>query len=83
MRARYTRIMEQRRRLPLVIALAAWDTSWKVIAIRRAIRNRQYRWIAPLLFINSVGVFPMLYLSRFSRQAPDAGSGITESTARL
>ena len=60
--------MEKRRRLPIVIALAAWDTAWKLVAVRRAIRSRQYRWIAPLLVVNSLGLFPMLYLARFSKR---------------
>jgi len=53
------------------IVLGAWDTAWKVIAIRRAIVNRQWRWIVPLATVNSVGVLPVLYLSRWAKPAGD------------
>ena len=55
-----------RKRLPIGIALL-WDTTWKAMAIRRAIQNRQYRWIAPLALVNSVGILPMLYLAKWGR----------------
>jgi hypothetical protein len=45
-----------------IIAGVAWDGAWKFLAIRRAIKLRQFRWIAPLLVVNSVGLLPILYL---------------------
>lgn len=57
---------EKRLRVTLVAAGVAWDSLWKAWAIRRAVRNRQYRWIMPLLFINSAGLLPIAYLLRWA-----------------
>lgn len=54
-----------RRRIAL--AVGAWDVAWRLMAVRRAIRNRQYGWVALLAVTSSAGVLPMLYLWRFSR----------------
>jgi|GEM_PF-3132119 len=55
-------------------AIFLWDTAWKAVAIVTAIRNRQYRWIGPLLLVNSVGIFPLVYLLRFAgRTEEEAG----------
>ena len=69
----------KRNRLPLVV-LAAWDTGWKIAAIRKAIKNRQYRWIAPLVIVNSVGIFPMLYLRHWAKPRGKAATEIVERT---
>jgi len=50
----------------LGVVLGAWDTAWKAIAIRRAVKNRQWRWVLPLATVNSVGILPMLYLARWA-----------------
>lgn len=60
-----------RSRVPVGIAVFAWDTAWKVVAIRRAIKCHQYRWIAPLILVNSVGLLPILYLAKAAK--PQAG----------
>ena len=51
----------------LGILLGAWDTAWKVVAIHRAVTNRQWRWIVPLATVNSAGILPMLYLSHWAK----------------
>jgi hypothetical protein len=55
----------------LGMAVGAWDTAWKVVAIRRAVKCRQWRWLLPLATVNSVGILPMLYLARWSRAADE------------
>ncbi len=55
----------------LRILLTAWDTAWKAAAIRRAVQNRQWRWVLPLATVNSAGILPMLYLARWAKAAED------------
>lgn len=55
-----------RNRLPIGIVIFLWDAAWKIVAVRRAVQNRQYRWIAPLILVNSVGILPMLYLAKWA-----------------
>lgn len=55
-------------RVAMIVAGVMWDGGWKFLAIRRAIRLRQFRWIPPLLVINSVGLLPMLYLWKLSKR---------------
>ena len=64
----------------LGVVLGTWDIVWKIVALRKAVRNRQYRWIIPLLLTSSAGILPMLYIWRFSERptAADASaSGVT------
>jgi len=60
--------MSSKRRLLLL--LGAWDLVWKVIAVRRAVKNRQYKWIPPLAVVNSVGILPIVYLLHWAKR-PD------------
>ena len=57
---------------PLIVAIAAWDTAWKAAALLRAYRNRQRRWLLPLLLTNSAGVLPIAYLLFFQRTGEEA-----------
>lgn len=52
----------------VLTVLLIWDSAWKAAAITRAVKRRNYRWIVPLAVVNSMGILPMLYLWRFSRQ---------------
>ncbi len=61
------------------IVLAAWDTAWKAIAIRRALTNRQWRWVLPLAAVCSVGILPMLYLARWPKTVEEPGETEVES----
>lgn len=58
---------ERRHPRPLAVAVGLWDAAWKTLAIRRAIKNRQYRWIIPLLVTSTAGILPIVYLWRFAR----------------
>ncbi|MCC6381209.1 MAG: hypothetical protein IT304_01815 [Dehalococcoidia bacterium] len=55
-----------RPRTRALVALAIWDGAWKALAVAVAVRNRQWRWVGPLLAMNSGGLLPMLYLWRFA-----------------
>jgi hypothetical protein len=54
----------------LMAILFVWDLAWKAIAIRRAIQRKQYRWVPALLFANTIGVLPIVYLIRFASPEP-------------
>lgn len=54
------------------LLVAAWDTAWKTVAIRRAIGARQWKWVPLLAFANTAGILPMLYLSRWSKTPAEA-----------
>ena len=54
--------MEKRRVRKAVLPVMAWDTLWKILAIRRALQLRDYKWIAGIVVTNSAGVLPMYYL---------------------
>jgi hypothetical protein len=48
--------------LKIVIPLLAWDLAWRALAIRRAIQIGDRKQVVPLLFANSLGLWPMFYL---------------------
>lgn len=64
-----------RKRVGLIVG--AWDLAWKVVAIRKAIGNRQYRWAWSMLFVSSAGILPILYLLRF--QEPEDADTVSEA----
>lgn len=39
-----------------------WDSAWKLVAIRRAIQLRHYKFIPVLALANSAGIIPIGYL---------------------
>ena len=46
----------------LIVALVAWEFVWKGFALWRSARNNDKYWFVILLFVNTVGILPMLYL---------------------
>jgi len=50
-------------RKALIAGVVAWDTAWKAVAIRRAVRNGQRAWVPVLALINSAGILPMVFLA--------------------
>lgn len=51
-----------------IIPLAIWDLTWKAVSMWYAARNGQKGWYVALLLINSVGIFPMVYLKFFQKK---------------
>lgn len=45
----------------LFTVLAVWELIWKAMALWKAARNGQRNWFIALLFINTVGLLPILY----------------------
>lgn len=53
------------RRLPkALMPLVIWDTAWKLVAIRRAVRLKQYKIIPVLALANTAGILPIAYVLR-------------------
>lgn len=51
-----------------IIALAIWDLIAKGFGLWNAARNNQRNWFIAILFINSAGILPVLYLKFFKRK---------------
>ena len=45
-----------------IVLLVLWELTWKGLAMWRAAKLHAPYWFGALLIINSVGVFPILYL---------------------
>ena len=57
--------MSERRMPPKAVwPVLFWDTAWKLVAIRRAVRLKKYRWVPVLLGTSSVGMIPIYFLWR-------------------
>lgn len=42
--------------------LAVWEITWKGLALWRAAQHKQLVWYIAILFINTVGILPIVYL---------------------
>lgn len=58
----------------LVTAATVWDTVWKAAAVWTALRRRDFKWVVPLVIVNSVGLLPIAYLKVFARNGSEAVS---------
>ncbi len=54
----------------LLALLAIWEVAWKGLALWKAARNEERYWFIALLFINTAGILPMLYLLLHSNKHP-------------
>lgn len=54
-----------------VIPVLLWDTAWKIVAVRRAIQLKKYRWIPVLVSTSSVGIVPIWFILH-NRETPAA-----------
>lgn len=52
----------------LIIVLVIWDLSWRVSALWKAAKNNQLYWFIALLFINTIGILPIIYLKFFQKK---------------
>lgn len=56
---------EKRRRPPKAVwPVLIWDTVWKLVAIRRAVQLKKYRWIPVLAATSTMGVVPIVFLMK-------------------
>ncbi len=44
------------------IPLLLWDSAWKIVAIRRAVQLKKYRWIPVLAATSTAGVVPIWFI---------------------
>lgn len=54
----------------LIAPLIIWDLVWKGIALWNAALHRQKGWFAALLFSNTAGILPIVYLKHYKTQHP-------------
>jgi hypothetical protein len=55
-----------------VRTMALVEAVLKLVAIRKAIQNRQFGWAAAILVVNSAGILPFVYLLRYQRPRSSA-----------
>lgn len=61
------------RRTGYFLTLATlWDSGWKAAAVWTALRRRDFKWVVPLLAVNSVGLLPIAYITVFGAR-PETG----------
>jgi Family of unknown function (DUF5652) len=58
--------------LAVFLLLAAWELTWKGLALWRASGLRQPYWFVVLLIVNSLGIFPIIYLLLTNNPDTDA-----------
>ena len=46
----------------LLIIVSFWEVVWKGLALWRAAKHEEKYWFTAILFINSAGILPILYL---------------------
>lgn len=46
----------------LFVVLAVWELVWKGLALWRAAKRDEKGWFVALLVVNTVGIFPIIYL---------------------
>ncbi len=55
--------------VPVIILLALWDGTWKVIAMWKSARNNQLAWFVCIAIFNTLGILPILYICFFQKPA--------------
>jgi len=51
-----------------LIPIVIWEAIWKSIALWKTGRNNQLKWFIALLFLNTVGILPIVYLKFFQKK---------------
>jgi hypothetical protein len=39
-----------------------WELAWKAVAVRKAVVQRDWRWVPTLIVVNSAGLLPLWYV---------------------
>lgn len=66
-----------------LVLIAVWDIIWKGIGLWKAARNGQKIWFVAILFINSVGLLPILYIKFFQKKRFTVISDILDKIKKL
>lgn len=51
----------------LFAVILIWTTTWKLIALWKAARNKHVAWFVIMAVINTVGILPILYIFLFEK----------------
>ena len=54
--------------IALIAVLAVWEAVWKGIAMWKSARNNQLAWYICILIFNTIGILPILYITRFQKK---------------
>lgn len=68
----------------VLLPLTVWSIIWKGLALWRAAKNRQAKWFAALLIINTAGILEIIYLLAFAdKYSPRASSPYKSSDTAI
>ena len=48
--------------IPLIVLIAIWDTTWKLIGMWKAGRNNELAWFICIAVFNTIGILPIIYI---------------------
>jgi len=48
--------------IPLIVLIAIWDTTWKLIGMWKAGRNNDLAWFICIAVFNTIGILPIIYI---------------------
>lgn len=57
--------------IAVIVLVAIWDGTWKLIALWKSARNNQLAWYICLAIFNTAGILPILYIFVFQKPRPD------------
>lgn len=53
---------------PVMILLVLWSLVWKGIALWKSSRNNQKYWFVVMLFVNTLGILEIVYITSFQKK---------------
>ncbi|MCF8331944.1 MAG: DUF5652 family protein [Bacteroidales bacterium] len=51
----------------LLLIIGLWDLVWKLFAMYQAARAGHKAWYIVLFVLNTIGILPIIYLTKFAR----------------
>jgi len=48
--------------IPLIVLIAVWDGTWKLIGMWKAGRNNELAWFICIAIFNTMGILPIIYI---------------------
>ena len=69
-----------KKRTAALVTAVLWDLIWKAFALWRSARRDQPAWFVAILFTNTVGALPIIYLltNRETKQGDEITPALTE-----
>jgi len=53
--------------LMIILALALWESVWRLIAFWKAARHNQMAWFIVMAILNTAGILEIIYLAFFQK----------------